>query len=101
MSRGAILDSIEKKVARLIADNRRLKDDRERLAASRDRMRDENRLLVAKVAELERRLTVMELREGFSGETADSKGTKAARARVNRLMREVDKCIALVNKGME
>ncbi len=102
MSRGsALLDSIEKRIARLMADNRRLKDERERLSASRDRLRDDNRMLVAKVAELERRLTVAELREGFSGETADSKSTKAARARVNRLMREVDRCIALVNKGME
>ncbi len=101
MSRSAILDSIEKKVARLIADNRRLKDERERLSASRDRLRDENRQLADKVAGLERRLTVMELREGFTGETVDSKSTKAARARVNRLMREVDRCIALVNKGTE
>lgn len=101
MSRTAILESIEKKIAKLIADNRRLRDERERLAASRDRMREENRQLTAQVADLERRLTVMELREGFAGETADSKSTKAARARVNRLMREVDRCIALVNKGMQ
>ncbi len=99
MSRSAILDSIEKKVARLIAENRRLRDERERLSASRNKLRDENRLLTEKIAELERRLTVKGLVDGFSGETADSKSTKTARASVNRLMREVDRCIALVNKG--
>lgn len=101
MSRTAILEGIEKKVAKLIADNRRLREERGKLAASRDRAREENRRLTALVADLERRLTVMELREGFAGETVDGKSTKAARARINRLMREVDRCIALVNKGME
>ena len=101
MSRTVILESIEKKIAKLIADNRKLRDEKEKLAVSRDKLRDENRQLVDKVAELERRLTVMELREGFGGETADSKSTKAARARVNRLMREVDKCIMLLNKGVD
>ncbi len=102
MSKGSVLiDSIERKVARLIAENRRLRDERERLSSSRDKLRIDNRLLAAKIAELERRLAVAELREGFSGETADSKSTKAARARVNRLMREVDKCIALVNRGTQ
>jgi phage shock protein A len=98
MSKGAILEGIEKKVAQLIADNRRLRDERERLSASSDRLRDENRRLATKIAEMERRLAVVELREGFSGETADSKGTKTARARVNRLVREVDRCIALLNR---
>jgi hypothetical protein len=35
------------------------------------------------------------LRESMTGGSED---TKVAKARVNRLMREVDKCIALLNK---
>lgn len=94
----AIIESIEKKVERLIADNRKLRGDRERLDASREKLREENRRLAAKAAELERRVAVLELREGFAGETVDRTSTKTARARVNRLMREVDRCIALLNK---
>lgn len=98
MARTAIIENIEKKVARLIADNRKLRDDKEKLNAARERLRDENRQLVAKLAEMERKVAILELREGFSGETVDRTSTKAARARVNRLMREVDRCIALLNK---
>jgi hypothetical protein len=98
MSKEAILEGIERKIALLAGENRRLRDERERLSATTGRLRDENRRLAARMAEMERRLAVLELREGFSGETADSKGTKAARVRVNRLVREVDRCIALLNK---
>jgi predicted nucleic acid-binding Zn-ribbon protein len=98
MSKKAVIDSIEKKVALLVGENRRLRDERAKISATAERLRGENRRLATKIAEMERRLAVMELREGFSGETADSKGTKAARGRVNRLVREVDRCIALLNK---
>ena len=37
----------------------------------------------------------MQLTAGLAGGSADK---EKARARVNRLMREVDKCIALLNK---
>lgn len=92
------MEGIEKKVALLIGENRRLRGEREKMSASAGRLREENRALSAKIAEMERRLKVMELREGFTGETADSKSTKAAKARVSRLVREVDKCIALISK---
>jgi hypothetical protein len=98
MARADIIESIEKKVARLIADNRRLRDERNRLAATKERLRGENRQLIERLAEVERIVAILELREGFAGETVDRASTRAARARVNRLMREVDRCIALLNK---
>lgn len=98
MANTAVIEGIEKKVARLIEDNRKLRGEREKLDAVRERLRDENRRLEAKAAELERRVAVLELREGFAGQTVDRTNTKAARARVNRLMREVDRCIALLNR---
>lgn len=103
MSGKAVVESIAKNVAQLIGENRRLRDQVTRLTSSQGNMRDENRRLAAEKAELERRLTIKELAEGFAGGNSagtglDRKGNKIARARVNRLMREVDKCIALLNR---
>lgn len=91
-----IIEGIEKKIARIMADNRRLRDEKEKLEASRSRLRDENARLAARTAELERRVAVLELREGFAAEAADTKSVKAAKAQVNRLMREVDRCLELL-----
>lgn len=89
----------------MIAENRRLRGEVERLEAARNRLKDENRRLAAENAGLERRATVRDLAEGFAGRMdnkpgLDRHGAKIARARVNRLMREVDKCIALLNKDV-
>ena len=91
-----VLDGVAKNVARLIAENRRLRAEVDRLAASRERLAAENRGLSTEIAGLERRLTIKELSDGFAAETVDRRGAKIARARVNRLLRDVDKCIALL-----
>ncbi|MDR2912244.1 MAG: hypothetical protein LBV38_02930 [Alistipes sp.] len=99
MSSKGLIDSIASSVERLIGENRRLRGEVERLEAARVRLREENRRLTALNVDLERRITVRELATGFAdGRTLDRHGVKVARARVNRLVREVDKCIALLNK---
>jgi hypothetical protein len=98
MAKADIIGSIEKKVARLIADNRRLREERDRLSIANERLRDQARELTERLVEAERTTTILQLREGFMGETVDKTSTKAARARLNRLMREIDRCIALLNK---
>ena len=95
MSKTTVIDAIKAKIDRLVSDNRRLRDDYTKVARQRDKAKTENRELAGQVARLEKRIQVLELRESMTG---DSEDTKAARARVNRLMREVDKCIALLNK---
>ncbi|MDR1671792.1 MAG: hypothetical protein LBR57_04670 [Alistipes sp.] len=98
MSGKALIESIARGAGRLIEENRRLTGEVERLEASRGRLREENRRLAAENSALEQRLTVKDLAAGFGGGSETRQNTKLARARVNRLMREVDKCIALLNK---
>lgn len=98
MSEKALIESIAKGAEKLVADNRRLRGEVAKLEASREKLREENRRLAAENAGLERRVAVKELAAGFAGETHDRQGTKTARARVNRLLREVDRCIGLLNK---
>jgi hypothetical protein len=105
MSGKALIDSIARGAERLIAENRRLRGEVERLESSRQKLRDENRRLAATNAGLEQRLTVKDLAAGFTGGGGLEGGaenrhdTKIARARVNRLLREVDKCIELLNSN--
>ncbi len=104
MSGKTVIDSITRSAERLIGENRRLRAEVEKLKAARDRLREENRHLTAEKAGIERRLAVKELAAGFGGEPGnisglDRHGAKMARARVNRLLREVDKCVALLYNG--
>jgi len=103
MSSKAVIESVAKLAERLIEQNRKLRAELERLGAGRERLRAENQRLTAENALLQRRLAVKELAEGFATGGAapnglDRRGTRVARGRVNRLLREVDRCIALVNK---
>ena len=95
MSKSAVIEAIQSKVDRLVADNRRLRGEYETAARQRDKLKADNMELVQQADRLQKRIEVLELRESMAGGSED---TKAARARVNRLMREVDKCIALLNK---
>ena len=81
----------------MIEDNTRLRKECAELVAERDKFRGENRQLREKINELQRKLSLLELGEGFGG-TQDEAAKKRARAQINRLMREIDRCIALVNK---
>lgn len=79
----------------LIDDHRRLREACDELVAERDMLKAENRTLDLRVRELNAEVARMQLTEGLAGE---NRNRDKARARVNRLMREVDKCIALLDK---
>ena len=63
-----------------------------------DALRAEKRSLEERVRELDAELARMQLAEGLAG---GSRNREKARARVNRLMREVDKCIALAEQPFD
>jgi predicted nucleic acid-binding Zn-ribbon protein len=95
MSKNAVIESIRERVARLVAEHRKLRGEYDRVWQQAEKTRAENRQLREQVALMERRIGQLELQQGMEGGSGDK---KKARARVNRLMREVDKCIALLNK---
>jgi predicted nucleic acid-binding Zn-ribbon protein len=95
MSKNAVIGSIREKVRLLIADNRKLRGEVQHSLQQHDKLRGENRALKEELAKAEKRIAKLELQEGLASGGGDK---KAARARVNRLIREVDKCVALLNK---
>lgn len=98
MADKSVITNIEARVKQLIDDHRRLSELCAELTAQRDALRSEKRTLEVRVRELDAEVARMQLAEGLAGE---SRNRDKARARVNRLMREVDKCIALLGQSLD
>ena len=94
MAVNPIITSIEAKVGRLIDDNRNLRAQCGELTQQRDKLRSDNRELQQRVTALERELSKLKLNAALAGDKSDK---RAAKARINRLMREVDSCIAMLS----
>ena len=95
MAQHDIIKSLGEKVSRLIADNEKLRGERDGLIAGNDRLKAGERELKQNIAALEKRIKVLELGSSISGGSVD---TKQAKARINQLMREIDKCLTLMNR---
>ena len=95
MAEKSVITNIENRIRQLMDDHKRLSDQCAELTAQRETLRAEKRTLEERVRELDGELARMQLTEGLAGE---SRNREKARARVNRLMREVDKCIALLGR---
>lgn len=90
MSEKSILDGLQRATQRLIADNRRLRGEVERLREGRVRAVAENKRLEEVVKELDKKLTVKELAGSFGA---------GGKQRVERLVREIDLCLEMLNKN--
>ena len=97
MADKSVITNIEARVRQLIDDHKRLSDLCAELTAQRNTLRSEKRTLEERVRKLDAELARMQLTEGLAG---GGRNREKARARVNRLMREVDKCIALLGQPL-
>jgi predicted nuclease with TOPRIM domain len=90
-----MIDRLRTRVAALVAAHERVKGDLEKRTAERDKLLAEREESERRAEALEQRIRVLELAGGME---SLSGGSKAARERVNRLMREVDRCLELMNR---
>ena len=95
MAKNVVIEALAEKVGRLIEENERLVKENAVLSEKKGRLTVENRELKEKIAGLEKRIGVLELGNGLIGSSVDR---KRAQARINQLMREIDRCIALMNR---
>lgn len=94
MAEKSVITNLGLRVRQLIEDHRRLSGVCGELTAENRRLKIENRALQERIRELEGEVARMQLTAGLAGERQNR---DKARTRVNRLMREVDKCIALLD----
>lgn len=92
----SIITHIEAQAERVIAQHEALESAFAQLQSERDALQRELRAQAEEIQQLKAYIKKLELTEGLTGETTDK---AKAKARINLLLREVDKCIALVNKA--
>lgn len=95
MADKSIIKELEAQVGLLIADHKLLSALNYELEQQREKLLAERRELQGQVADLTAELSSLRLSVALSGNSTDK---NKARARVNQLMREVDRCIGLLNK---
>ncbi len=92
------ITSLEAKIRTLIADHKRLKSLLAEAATQLRALEQDKRELQQKSHNTERELSRLQLSEALAGSSpADEKARDKARARVNRLLREIDQCLSLLN----
>ena len=99
MARKEIVIQLQRQVERLIADHERVSAECRELVAERDMLLRDKRRLEERCRELDARIKSVELGEALSGVSGGN--VEKARALINALLREVDRCIAAVKHDQE
>lgn len=94
MADKSVITELGNRIRQLLDDHKRLSGLCAELTAENGVLKAENRTLLERRKALETELSRMQLTAGLAG---DDRNRDKARARVNQLMREVDKCIALLS----
>ena len=90
-----LLQNFEAKLTQLLEFTDRLKAEKIELMNTIETLQKEVELLKTKNLELEKRNEKLKLVKAIMGDREDD---QTARMKVNRLVREIDKCIALLNR---
>ena len=98
MSQKEIVKRLHDEVERLIADHERIAKECRELVKQRDKLLGEKHRLEESLREQDTRIKSLELVGVMRG---DEGNVERARARVNSLLREVDKCIAAIKNEQE
>ncbi len=96
MADKSVITDLGNRIRQLIDDHKRLSALCAELTAENGALKATNRTLQEHQKVLETELSHMQLAAGLAG---DDRNRDKARARVNQLMREVDKCIALLSNS--
>ena len=88
-----MLETIKQKIQQLIAAYEAERAERERLLTALIQAEEQNETYRKQITELERQIDNLKLTEAFMAGGAD---TAAAKKKINSLMKEIDRCIALM-----
>ncbi len=88
-----MLETVKDKIKRLIAAYESEKMERTRLQTELEQAKAQNEVYRKQIIELERQIDNLKLTEAFMAGGAD---TSAARKKIDSLMKEIDRCIALM-----
>lgn len=89
------IERLRQSISRIVEQNRQLEEDNQKLSRLCSQQQQELEQIKQRLHESESKLKAVML----AGSLVEvSGGTKIARQRVNNLLRDIDRCISLVNK---
>ena len=88
-----MLDTLKQPIVKLIAAYETEKSERERLAKELEASKVQNETYKKQILELERQIDNLKLTEAF---TAAGAGSPEAKKKINSLIKEIDRCITLL-----
>ncbi len=88
-----MLDTVKQKIQQLIAAYEAERMERIRLQSELNQAMDRNETYGKQITELERQIDNLKLAEAFK---ADGAGSPEAKKKINSLIKEIDRCIALL-----
>jgi len=87
---------LKKQIGVLISRHKNIEDENYILSSERVDLLKKIEVLEVEVRELKERVEIVDIAQGIVAQDSDSVGF--ARVRVNTLIRQIDKCIALLNE---
>lgn len=90
----SVLNSLKSKIEVIIAKYEQVISDNQRLSQQLELCREELKVSNDKIKEQEEKLNRLQLAEAFMYSSGDA---KEARDKIGRIIKEIDKCIALLN----
>lgn len=90
-----LVERVERNVARVMAQNAELREANAALAAENARLEALAQRQTTEMETLRHQMDQLLLRKSV---TEVSGGVRAAKVRINRLLKDIDRCIALMNK---
>lgn len=90
-----LVERVERNIARVMAQNAELREANAALAAENARLEALAQRQATEMATLRHQMDQLLLRKSV---TEVSGGVRAAKVRINRLLKDIDRCIALMNK---
>ena len=88
-----MLETVKDRIKQLIAAYESERMERTKLQSELDQTRQQNETYRKQIIELERQIDNLKLTEAFMAGGAD---TAAAKKKIDRLMKEIDRCITLM-----
>ena len=88
-----MLETVKQKIKQLIAAYEAEKMERTRLQTALEQIQAQNEAYRKQITELERQIDNLKLSEAFK---ADGAGSPEAKKKINSLIKEIDRCITLL-----
>lgn len=90
----SVINSLKGKIETIISRYEQVATENQRLAQEIEICRNELNISINKVKELEEKVNRLQLAEAFKASSTD---VKEARQKIGRIIKEIDKCMALLN----